>query len=73
MGGNQPLVGSVNTYLTSLDRAIFRWAVVADLLAKSPAASLRKIGFRQMPDIDEPPAVLSVTQCEGRLAWDKFE
>jgi hypothetical protein len=56
-----------NTYLTSL-ATFFRWAVAADLLVKSPAVSLRKIGFRQMPDIDEAPAILSVTQCESLMA-----
>lgn len=55
-----------NTYLTSL-ATFFRWAVAADLLAKSPAASLHKIGFRQMPDIDEAPAILSVAQCASLL------
>jgi hypothetical protein len=55
-----------NSYLTSL-ATFFRWAVAADLLSKSPAASLRKISFRQMPDIDEAPAVLSVAQCRSLL------
>ena len=56
-----------NSYLTSL-ATFFRWAVAAHLPLKSPAISLRKIGFRQMPDIDEAPAVLSVTQCESMMA-----
>jgi integrase len=55
-----------NSYLTSI-KTFFNWCVSAELMMKSPAASLNKIGKKQMPDLDEPPAVLHLEQCRRLL------
>jgi len=55
-----------NAYLTSL-ATFFRWCVKSDLLTKSPASSLDKIGKKQMPDLDVAPAVLNTEQCRRLL------
>jgi hypothetical protein len=55
-----------NTYLISLN-SFFRWCVKVEYLAKSPAATINKIDERRMPDLDEPPAILTVDQCESLL------
>ncbi len=55
-----------NTYLTSLN-TFFRWCVKVEYLEKSPTASIEKIDESRMPDLDEPPVVLSVAQAEQLL------
>jgi integrase len=59
-----------NSYLTSLN-TFFLWCVRTDRLAKSPAATIRKIPRRQMPDIDKPPVIVSVDGLQRFLlaAW----
>lgn len=55
-----------NSYLISLN-TFFRWCVKVEFLAKSPAATIDRIDERRMPDLDEPPAILNVDQCESLL------
>lgn len=56
-----------NSYLTSV-KTFFRWAVAAEHLPKSPAATIGKIGARQMPDLDVAPHILTNDQVARLLA-----
>lgn len=55
-----------NSFLTIL-KTFFKWCVRTEKIAKSPAASIALISPRRMPDIDEPPAILTVPQCRALL------
>lgn len=55
-----------NTYLASLN-TFFRWCVKIKFLKESPAATIEKIDERRMPDLDEPPVILRVSQARRLL------
>lgn len=55
-----------NSYLTSLT-TFFRWCRRAGMVSEVASESVRKVGERRMPDIDDPPSVLSVPQTLALL------
>jgi integrase len=60
-----------NTYLISL-KTFFNWCVKIKYLKEAPTASIEAIHSRRMPDLDQPPAILSLEQCERllRVTWE---
>lgn len=55
-----------NTYLTSLN-TFFKWCATVGYITKAPTTSIPKIREKQMPDLDEPPVILSVDQVTRLL------
>ena len=55
-----------NSYLTSV-QTFFRWCAANEWIPRSPAATIPKVPARQMPDIDTPPAILTIAQCSALL------
>jgi hypothetical protein len=59
-------VGVLQTRRRSL-ATFFRWAVHVGHIVKAPTDSIDPIDEMRMPDLDEPPAILSVSQCRETL------
>lgn len=57
---------TLNRYLTSI-QTFFRWCAANEWIPRSPAATIPKVPARQMPDIDTPPAILTIPQCSALL------
>jgi integrase len=57
---------SFNAHLSGL-HIFFEWCRKRKLIHESPTATIERIPKRRMPGQDDPPAILSVSQCRSLL------